>query len=358
MSQTEQVQRARTLVLRYGWNTMSYQILNPGMQLWFTPDGDAVVGYVAAAGYYVVAGAPVCASEELAAVSSAFEAEARRKGWRVCYFGAQERLTDLLAAHGPTARLLLGAQPVWHPANWEAIVARKASLRSQLARARNKQVQVVQWKAAQATDNPDLQRCLCEWLLTRGLPPMHFLVEPETLARLDGRRIYVAEHQRAVVGFLIASPVPLRHGWLIEQIVRGRHAPNGTVELLLDAAMRDLTAAHYVTLGLAPLSEQARVRQPPQPFVVRALLALVRAHGRRFYNFAGLDSFKAKFQPEEWEPVYAVASERQTSLRMIYAIAAAFSGESPVTFVSRALLRALAQETRWFAQRLVGVKRC
>ena len=358
MSQAEQVQRARTLVLRYGWNTMSYQILNPGMQLWFAADGDAVVGYVVAAGYYVVAGGPVCRSEALAAVSSAFEAEARRQGRRVCYFGAQNRLTDLLTARGPTACLLLGAQPVWHPAHWEAIVARKASLRGQLARARNKRVQVVQWPAAQATDHPDLQRCLREWLATRGLPPMHFLVEPETLARLDGRRIYVAEHQGAVVGFLIASPVPLRNGWLVEQIVRGRRAPNGTVELLLDTAMRDLAAAQYVTLGLAPLSEQAHVCQPPQPVAVRALLALVRAHGRRFYNFAGLDSFKAKFQPEEWEPVYAIASERQASLRMIYAIAAAFSGESPITFVSRALLRALAQEMRWFAERLVDAKRC
>ncbi len=42
------------------------------------------------------------------------------------------------------------------------------------------------------------------------------------------------------------------------------------------------------------------------PPAVRALLAWLRLHGRRFYNFKELDAYKAKFRPEEWEPVYAV----------------------------------------------------
>jgi phosphatidylglycerol lysyltransferase len=207
---------------------------------------------------------------------------------------------------------------------------------------------------ADATRDPALRRVLDEWLATRGLPPMHFLVEPETLSRLFDRRIFVATSRaREVVAFLIASPAPARKGWLIEQFVRGWKAPNGTVELLLDTAMCTFAAEgyEYVTLGLAPLSRHGTPRET-NPLWLRVLLGWVRAHGRRFYNFEGLDTFKAKFQPERWEPVYAIVNEHKFSPRTLYAIAAAFSGRSPISTILGALWRALRYELRWLRRRL------
>jgi phosphatidylglycerol lysyltransferase len=347
--------RARELVLRFGWNSMAYQILNPGMRRWFPADGQGVVGYVLPGSYRVVAGAPICAGERLDHTAQAFAAEARRQGQRVCYFGAQDRLAEVLEASGPFARLPLGAQPYWNPADWPAIIAGKASLRAQIARARNKRVAVARWPSEAASDHPALLICLDQWLRTRGLPPMHFLVEQATLAVLEDRRVFVAQREGQVLGFLVASPVPLRAGWLIEQVVRGKGAPNGVAELLLDTAMRELggSGAGFITLGLSPLSRYA----PPaagQPSAVRLLLRWVRAHGRRFYNFGGLDAFKAKFQPAGWEPVYLLSAERHTSLRTLYAVAGAFAGAPPPLFIAHALGRAAAQELRWAAGAIAG----
>lgn len=352
---THELDQARDVIMRYGWNAMSYQLLNPTIRRWWSAQGDAVVGYEDAGGYWVVAGAPVASDERLPVVVAEFQHAAARVRRRVCYFGAQQRLIDVLAEGGPLATIVLGAQPVWHPANWPHILAGKSSLRAQLARARNKGVTVVEWDAERATNHPALRRCLREWLATRGLPPMHFLVEPETLAYLRDRQVYVAERAGTVVGFLIASPVPLRDGWLVEQIIRGASAPNGTAELLLDAAMRGVIddGATYVTLGLSPLSHAAGMAQSPQTLLMQLLLSWTRAHGRRFYNFEGLDRFKAKFMPDEWEPVYAAANARRPSLRMMYAIAGAFGGRSPLLFVGHALLRAAWQEVRW-ARRYVS----
>jgi phosphatidylglycerol lysyltransferase len=152
----------------------------------------------------------------------------------------------------------------------------------------------------------------------------------------------------------VASPVPCRNGWLIEQIIRSRAAPNGTTELLLDTAMRHLaaTGARYATLGLAALSQRADQTQTPQPMHIRVLLALVRSYGQRFYNFDGLEAFKAKFLPQWWEPVYAISREHRPSLHMMYAIAGAFSSTSPLLFVGRGLLLGLGQEIAQFRQRL------
>ena len=80
--------------------------------------------------------------------------------------------------------LRLGAQPAWHPRQWPTIYSHHASLRAQLNRARNKAVMITEWPAEQAYGHAELHRCLGEWLSTRGSPPMHFLIEPQTLERL------------------------------------------------------------------------------------------------------------------------------------------------------------------------------
>ena len=340
---------ARDLIVRNGWNVTAYQILNPGFERWFSQRGDAVVGFVTCAGYRVVAGAPVCAEERLADVVAEFETATRDRGLSTCYFAANERLARRLARRGPSDRILLGAQPVWDPANWESILQHKASLRAQLNRARNKGVAAAEWSGERASDHPRLHRCLEEWLETRGLPPLHFLVEPETLGRLYDRRVFVAEQGPEAVGFLVASPIPARNGWLIEQIIRGRAAPNGTAELLVDAAWRALAGegAAYVTLGLSPLSRRSGVEPPRQHLWLRGLLAWIRAHGLRFYNFEGLDAFKAKFMPDRWEPVWAITSERRVNLWTLYAIAEAFGKMPPVLLVTRAFWRAIKKEVEW-----------
>ena len=350
--------RARRVVLRHGWNATAYQILNPGIALWFpSAEEDAVVGYVTRARVRVVAGAPVCAASRLLDVAHEFEGAAAAAGERVCYFGAGTRLESALRSGPRRSTVLLGAQPVWRPAQWEEIVAHRASLRAQLNRARNKEVTVAEWSAGRATGDAALRRCLGEWLATRGLPPLHFLVEPDTLTQLEDRRVFVASRSGRVIGYLVASPVPQRRGWLVEQIIRGRGAVNGSNELLVDTAMRALAAdgAEYVTLGLAPLSTRALLPagedDVPHPLWLRAVLAWTRVHGRRFYNFEGLDAFKAKLHPESWEPIFAISTERRFSVRTLYAIASAFSAGSPVALVARGLWKAARQEMTWAVRR-------
>ena len=343
------VERARDLVMRHGWNATAYQIINPGISHWFSQRGDGVVGYVRSGNVLVVAGAPVCAFDRIESVAAEFEEQALAAGRRVCYFAAGERLESVVRRDRSHSIVGLGAQPSWDPAAWPAMVARKASVRAQLNRARNKGVTVSLWSSERASREPALRSCLAEWLATRRLPTLHFLVEPETLDRLADRRVFVAERSGSAVGFLIASPVVARNGWLIEQIIRGSGAPNGTAELLIDSAMRSLakSGSRYVTLGLAPLSRHSSYDRLPSPFWLRTALRWVRAHGRRFYNFEGLDSFKSKFEPLEWEEITAISYGSRFPLASLYAIVAAFGARSPVAFVARAMVKALAQEASW-----------
>ena len=182
MPTEDEFQRARALILRCGWTATAYQILNPRIALWFSAAGEGVVGFVRHRDTLVVGGAPVCALDRLAAVAAEFVAHARKHRQRVCYFGAGDRLESLYANDEAWSRVLLGAQPAWDPREWSSAIAKRPSLRAQFNRARNKGVTVAEWPPIRAENNPLLRKCLMEWLETRRLPALHFMVEPETSA--------------------------------------------------------------------------------------------------------------------------------------------------------------------------------
>lgn len=340
-SKQAELAETRRLILAYGWNTTSYQILNPGFNRWFSREGDAVIGWTLAAGVRVVAGAPVCTMERLAALVREFESEAARARQRVCYVAAEARLEAALKDSERHSRVLLGAQPVWDPSNWSAIVARDKSLRAQINRARNKGLSVKEWSREQAFENPELETVLQAWLADKGLPPLHFLVEPDTLSRIFDRRIFVATGPNGVAGFLLISPIATRRGWLFEQFIHRPGSPNGTVEMLIDAAMRALArdGFEFATLGLSPLSHRARIERFLNPLWLRTILRLIRRYGQPLYNFDGLDAFKNKLRPDSWEPIYAIYNRPQFTPRPLYAVASAFSRKRPIRLFAGGLAR-------------------
>lgn len=340
------IPRARELVLQHGWNTTSYQILNPGFSYWFDPTGDAVAGVVPAGRVWVVGGAPVCAAHRLTEVSRQLEHDAHRVGARVCYVAAQRRLEEARGDDADVATLRLGAEPFWDPRRWPEILAGHASLRAQLARARNKEVSVAPMSAA-TVPLDQMRAAQAHWLDAKQMPPLGFLTTPWLLDAMGDRRVFVATRGGALVGYLILTPVPGRGGWLAEQIVRTPDAPNGTAELLVDAAFRALASegAAFISLGIVPLSTRAG-GDDDAPWWLRALFGLARAHGRRFYNFDGLDRFKAKFEPSAWEPVYAMANSPKLSPTLLWGILSAVLGGPPAPFLLALSGRAVRTEWR------------
>jgi phosphatidylglycerol lysyltransferase len=335
---------ARRLVMTHGWNSTAYQILNPGMRHWLNADESAVVGYQRRGGYVLAAGAPVCRADLMSEVTAEFEAFAASEGCRVCYVCAGDRLREAFADSPRHSVVALGAQPVWHPGDWASMVSGHASLRAQLQRARNKGVRIEEVDALTAASDPELAGILNEWLAQRCLPPLHFLVEPEVLrGEVEDRVVMVARRDGRQIAYLVASPIAARKGYLIEEIARRHDAPNGTSELLIDAAMRRFAAdrREYVTLGLVAL---ARNVFRESPLWLRGLMYFARAHANRFYNFRGLEYFRAKMHPARWETIYLISREPRFSFRTLYAVGGAFSGISPLRAVGLGIARAARDE--------------
>ncbi|RYZ64249.1 MAG: DUF2156 domain-containing protein, partial [Proteobacteria bacterium] len=116
-------------------------------------------------------------------------------------------------------------------------------------------------------------------------------------------------------------------------------------------ALLKLSGADYVTMGLVPLSKLGGAEE--NPFWLRTLLKWMRAHGRRFYNFGGLETFKAKFNPRSWEPIYAISNEPNFSPLVLYAVAGAFTKRPVWVAILVGLRRAARREWKESKSRFV-----
>jgi phosphatidylglycerol lysyltransferase len=193
----------------------------------------------------------------------------------------------------------VGDQPIWSPADWSTVMRDSRSLREQLRRARAKGVVVRALETAElAREHPTrlrIDELIERWLASRVIAPMGFLVQVDPFSFPDERRYFVAEREDRVIGFLAIIPIYARRGWFFEDFLRDLDAPNGTVELLVDAGMRAAALADipHVTLGLVPLAGDV------QPWMRAA-----RKLGRSLYDFDGLRAFKAKLKPRAWDPIF------------------------------------------------------
>jgi hypothetical protein len=327
-------ERARVLALlrRYGYNATSFQVLGPGFRYWFDQQGDqgtdadtGCVAFVDTGAAWVAAGVPIAPGDRLSEIAERFAESARRSHRRVCFFGVESRFRP-----AGFETMLIGEQPVWDPAAWQETQRGVRSIREQLRRARAKGVRVVEVTGAELRGDRTLRRAIVrlvdDWLDTRPMAPMAFVVDVRPFVGAAERRCFAAfGPEGEVLGFLSVAPVFERRGWLVEHLLREPRAPNGTAELLIDALMRAASndRCPYVTLGLAPLSG-------PVPRWLR----WARHWLTPLYHFEGLYSFKAKLRPAQWDPIFLAYPGNGIAHRLgaVYDTLAAFAGASFIRF--------------------------
>lgn len=312
---------AFALVKKHGRNTTSFQALAEGMQHWI--EGDACVAYTETGGSWVAAGGPITSEEREIEVMERFAEVARQAKRRVRFFALERDVTE----QSSFTALHIGQQPIWDPSAWPGGVKKK--VRDQIRRAWQKND--ISVRVASASELFDLEsptrrgvdeiiRC---WLDARRMAPMSFLVRIDPYHLAEERRFFIAEHEGRVVGVLVAIPIYARNGWFFDQMLRLPNAPQCTIELMFDYAMRMFAEERrpYVTFGLSPLAGT------PSP-----TLRAIRDRSGALYNFSGLHAFKAKLAPYAWEPVYLAFPKGERGVSAVFDTLSAFTPRGIVRF--------------------------
>ncbi len=281
--------------------------------------------YLDAGRSWIAVGSPLVDVALRATAARRFSDAARRQRRRPVFFGV-----DDLRPFDGFRRLTLGRQSVLHLDSWTKALQRPHKLREQLRRARAKGVTARVVAPAELSPGTPLRMAvdqLCaDWLDTRSIEPMRFLLTIEPFHAPEEHLYVLAERAGVVIEFLSAVPIYEGGGWLLEDVFRSRAAPNGTTELIIDTAIRAVARDdHWITPGLTPLSGR-----------VSWWLRAARIVTRPLYDFDGLRRFRERLHPARWDDV-SLVWDRGPAPLVILDVLQGFAGGCLVRFAWRSL---------------------
>lgn len=314
------------LLRLYGRNVHSFEVLEPGLQYWFTPDRRAAVAYVDRGFYRVGAGGPLCPRERLAEVAWEFGLDARRQHRKAAFFGVSQRFIQALDDRFDW--LQLASQPCWDPRAFSLT----SKVRNRVKKAEKAGLSIRQ---VAELDPQRVDPLLKVWERQHPLPPMRFMVTMDVYRYAAEKLYLIAEQEGELRALAAAVPIYGLNGWLLEDLIIDRQAAPGAAEALIDRFMKVTgeLGCPVASLGMVALAGVGHdPRHPILAWLLRACYRLLDS----LYSFQGLYRFRSKLNPSFWEPVYVAACGKVTWLT-IRAILMAFAGGWVPAFASRAL---------------------
>ena len=269
---------------------------------------------------------------------SGFDVRTCLSGQRTIHFGLPGD-TLKLATVRQSRGIHIGDAPLYDLKQWRTPWRIPKNILHQIRRAEKKGIRV-RHLSAPPSDLTPLREYLSTWLRNKKMPPLGFATNPFLLAPWPEYGIFVAESNGRLCGFLIASHAPFHSLFRVDLIVRTQASPNGCSELLVATAFQ--AAARWgfqkATLGLAPLSRRSVSERFRSPFWFRILSRVARRLGSPWYSFAGLEAFKAKFHPDEWQPMFCTTQGPRFRVTDLIAVLRAFAGGSLMCYGMRTVL--------------------
>jgi lysylphosphatidylglycerol synthetase-like protein (DUF2156 family) len=155
-----------------------------------------------------------------------------------------------------------------------------------------------------------IQKILEEWSSRRKLFLGGYLNSTDPFAHRSYRKYFVgkdgAGQPRA---YLIATQIPATRDYFLEDLVLGDSSPRGMGELLVLSACQALTeyGAERASLGVVSgVSRESEVFVKNASFAAKSLSRMLE----KFYNLEGMEVFRKRFQPEEWQSVHIAVRRR------------------------------------------------
>lgn len=190
-----------------------------------------------------------------------------------------------------------GSEPVWETARWRESLESSRSLRHQISRARTKGVEC-QIEDARPSVLLEMELCREDWMKRLGQPQFRHDREYDIEAAAQHGAILTARHRDRLVGWLIAMPLADGKA-LLAPICRSQNAPQGTVEMLVDCAMRHTHREGYAeaSMGVIPFAQPA-LAECPRGLLPVLSFAKSRSIG---YRYLGVEAFRTKLRPSRWQ---------------------------------------------------------
>jgi phosphatidylglycerol lysyltransferase len=309
------------LIERFGHLAISRAAVEDGLKHFSIKGKEGFIPYRPQSKILLVPGEPLCSKKDAPDFFKGFQRFADKKKMHICFFGANDRLHPDAKKAGYDI-LKYGEEAVLDVQGFTIKGNKMLNVRRGLNRCKNVGVKVFEYKDNDKALEKQMEKVSREWLSTKPTPELGFLMGRPELDRLEGRRVFVAQLDKKVQGFLLINPIPAENGWYADILRRRTKAPNGVAESLtvhcLDILKEEGVSKLYY--GMVPFIGIDTKEKEHRRW--NKLMASLRTKVGFLYPIENEYFFKNKFRPS-WEPIYMI-NYPQITAKMVYSIMSAF----------------------------------
>ncbi len=293
---------ARSLVRRYGWDTLAYFALRDDKSFFFSSDREAMLAYTYVGGFALVSGDPIGAPASVPKVIDEFSQFCAERSWRIAYLAVRGSDREMYATRGFRS-FYLGDEAIIHCDTFTMEGREMKGVRAATRRVgRSYGFELI--RESDAT--PDLVKQLNaiseKW---RGKAPERgFTMTLSQDVEGDGHNpefmLCVALNEYGVPGgFLRLIPAYGRDfGYTLDLMRHDPDAPNGMTEFLIASSAIALRERGVVRMSMN-FAMWGRLFQEGVSFTASQRMAKrVISVLNPFFQIKSLQDFNAKFSPE------------------------------------------------------------
>jgi lysyl-tRNA synthetase, class II len=296
---------ARSLVERYGRDTLSYFKLRGDKQYFFSDDRTAFVGYRIENGVLLLSGDPVGAEAAVPGLLEQLQAFAQARALKLGAIGASERMRPLYEAMG-LRMIYLGDEAIIDVQSFSLEGRPIRKVRQSVTRLR-KAGYSAELQPLGGLDQATLSQV--EEVLEKGregAPERGFSMALDSLKGKEHAEtllVLARDQHGAIKGVLHFVPCFGRPTVSLSFMRRDPETPNGLTEFLVCSAVELLRDRGLEEMSLNFATFAKYMHSPATP--IERLLGWIAAKFNPYFQIESLYRFNAKFFPR-WEPRYLV----------------------------------------------------
>ncbi len=316
--------RAAGIVEAHGRSSLARMTLFDDKAYYFSPGG-SMVAYVAKGRAALALGDPIGPSGDVEAAVRGFQRLCSGNDWVPVFY---QVLPDYLGVYQRAGfeSLCVGQEAIIDLAGFSLEGHERKDFRSAINRlaklGHRAEVQAPPVPAALLTE---LRQVSDEWLtLVHGTEKRFSLGWFDDGYLRDSPIVLVSSPEHRVSAFANIVPEYRLNESSIDLMRHRRDAPPGTMDFLFVSLIEWARTKGYDSFNLG-LSSLAGVGEEPHDPALEKALHFIYEHVNSFYNFKGLHSFKAKFNPR-WSPRYLIYPGAASLPAILAGLARADSG--------------------------------
>lgn len=298
-----------TIVKRFG-SSISTLLLDMECTFFNTPGVVGAIGYLNCGNSALVIGDPMCLIEDRNSLVEKFHLYCRKNNKKIIYFMATAAFAHWAIKQKCSSLIEVGEELAVDPMSYQ----KRQKIRWKINQSISHGVKIKEHLDNNIIPKEKLNDFIKTWLAHKRGPQI-FLGKLDISIITHRKRVFYAEKDGAVVGFIALSYIDRNEGWVVNYFF-SLEAPVGISEHLLDAVLRSLAneSCNYLCLGIVAGSQLGAITGINYflQFMARFLFKI----SKKMFNLDARKIFMNKFHPHT-SPTFILTSERLTLREML-----------------------------------------